>query len=133
MKLLAIAPEHVAEAWPLVSRYIEEACRRGPENDSADNMRERCEAGRFQLWLTGDQRGVIAAAVTGFLNEADRKVCLWLAVGGRDMSDWHALQDQIEAVAKAHGCVAMRSYSRPGMVRRMTDYRLKGVIMEKVI
>ena len=133
MKLVAIAAEDVEPAWLLAAKFIESACRRGPENDTAETMRAGCVDGRFQLWIAGDERGVVAAAVTGFLIGSDRKVCVWLAVGGRRMSDWHALQDHIEAVAKAHGCVAMRSYSRPGMVRRMTDYRLRGVIMEKAI
>ena len=133
MRLVAVSPDEVATVWPHVAAFIESACRRGPENDAADSMREGCETGRFQLWLTGDQDGVIAAAVTGYRTIHDRKTCVWLAVGGLRMRDWHALQEKIEAVAKAHGCVAMRSYSRPGMVRRMTDYRVKGVILEKAI
>lgn len=133
MRLIAVSPDALPEYWPGIEQFIEQACRKGPENETAERLREGCEDLRYHLWVVTDGNKSIGAMITGFLNEPGRKVCLWLAVGGVNFAVLEQYRETIESVARAHGCVAMRSYSRPGMRKRMPTYKPVGVIMEKAI
>jgi len=132
-RLVAVSPEAVASFWPGVEHFVSQACRKGPENELPERLREGCENGRYLLWVVEDDGASIGAMITGFLNEHDRRVGIWLAVGGVNFAVLERHRVTIETVAKAHGCVAMRSYSRPGMRKRMKSYRVAGLIMEKAL
>ena len=127
--LVPVRSEHVAAAWPLAEPFIRAACRRGPLPCDAEDLREACEEGRHQLWIYERDNEQVAAAVTGII--ADDGACVWIAMGG----DFRAAEGSIpmvEAWARSQGCVAMRSFSRVGMVERFgPEYRTKGVILER--
>jgi hypothetical protein len=129
MMLVPVRSEHIGAAWPLAEPFIRAACQRGPLPCDAEDLREACEQGVNQLWIVERNEEQVAAAVTGI--RSDDRTCIWLAMGG----DYYAaarFMPQIEDWAKDHGCLAMRSFSRPGMVKRFpAAYRVKGVIFEK--
>lgn len=129
MTLVPVCSEHIAAAWPIAEPFIRAACRRGPLPCDAEELREGCERGVNQLWIVERDAEQVAAAVTGI--RADDRACIWLAMGG-DFAEAARFMPQIEAWAAAHGCLKMRSFSRPGMLKRFpAAYRVKGVIFEK--
>lgn len=131
--LIPVRSEHVSVAWPLAEPHIRAACRRGPLPCDAEDLRDACEAGRHQLWIAECEAEVTGAAVTGVLNEPQGRVCVWIAMGGTYAALEFALP-LIEDWARDEGCIAMRSFSRVGMVRRVpSEYRAKGVILERML
>lgn len=136
MRLIPVRSEHVETVWPFIETYIHAACERGPDGGRARDLFDACVSGRNQLWVADDNGAFVAAVVTGIWTEQDGgKVCMWNAVGGLDMSAWHHFSEPIEQWARDHGCCAMRSFSRPGMKRRLEakGYHVKGYILEKAI
>lgn len=99
------------------------------KGDLIDGLRR----GNFQLWLVMAGTTVVALAITGISPEPGRKVCEWLVMGGRDFEEADRHRPQIERWAREQGCSAMRSFSRPGMRKRLTDYGVRGVILEKAL
>jgi GNAT superfamily N-acetyltransferase len=85
-------------------------------------------AGHSLLWLAvDDEARVHGAGVT----ELDGDVCVIAAWGSDDQGSCGPLLATIEQFAKAEGCKAVRIYGRAGWQRRLTEYRVKAIIMER--
>ena len=133
MRLVPISSDNVKNVWPHVSKFIESACDKGPDNLSPSELCVSCETMRHQLWVLISSNGPEAAAVTGIYDDGDVRRGEWVAFGGSGNA-WIEHMEPIEQWAKDQGCTAFRSYGRPGMTKRMpTEYRVKGIIFEKVL
>ena len=86
--------------------------------------------GNDLLWLAVEHEKIIAAAVTALLDG----VCIIVAMGGDDFSKFGLFcLSALEKFAKDEGCRAVRICGRPGWLRRLRDYRLKKIVIEKAI
>lgn len=132
-----VKPETVAQFWPLGEYFIKQACRRGPGRLIPDNLKASCEAGYSQYMVAMLGGECVAAAVTNVTTDwpSGHKVLEWTAIGAlkHRSAEWLALEQTIIDAAKAHGCMAMRSYSRRGMEHLLKSKGFKpvGVILEK--
>jgi hypothetical protein len=118
----------VSEIWPLADEFISAAARYGEY--SADELRTEAEGGTAQLWLAWSDH-CEAAAVTRVISTPNGDVCVIVALGGTDMARWFGLLDELEAGAKYIGCSTMRIFGRLGWERKLTDYKLARVILDK--
>ena len=131
MRLVPISADNVKNVWAYVAKFIEAACKKGPDNLSPNDLRVSCETSRHQLWVLISNNGAEAAAVTGIYDDDEVRRAEWIAFGGSG-DVWQEFMAPIEQWAKDQGCTAFRSYGRPGMTKRMpTEYRVKGIIFEK--
>ncbi len=129
-KLVCVDPERTYEVWPHVERFIKPAMVRTGEMFVSDIVRALA-ARRFLLWLAWDGKELCGAVVTELAETINGRVCVIVAMGGKDRKRWLHLLEQLEEYALLEGCRAMRLYGRKGWKRVLRDYRETRVVMEK--
>ncbi len=127
-KLLLISPEEVEELWILGEDFLRSAERYGEY--AATDLYEWVASGYAQLWLAWSDK-CEAAAVTRIIDTPQGRFCLIAALGGKIMSHWVGLKYGLELWAKQEGCIGMRLYGRYGWLRKLPDYALTRVILDK--
>jgi len=127
-ELIAIPSGEVAETWPLCAGFIESGLK-GSETTASD-LYDRCVSGDALLWFAWSDH-LEAAAVTAVIDTPTGWKCVVVSAGGKNMTRWLGLLDEIEAKAKENGCNGMRLYGRKGWMRMLKDYRLSRVILDK--
>lgn len=110
--------------------FIRAACIRGPGDLNADELFAKCVTGDHQLWLSIEDGQTVAACITALFIESDGMVCEFIAAGGKGIPGHVAA---VSAWAKTKGCKAVRLIGRRGWVRKLPDFPVKGVILEKAI
>ncbi len=86
---------------------------------------DRCEKDLAQLWRHGE-----LWAITEVRNGKDGRFLHILAMAGEYSRD---LVNEMETWAKSIGCVKSVFTGRKGWMRRVPDYKLKAVTLEKEI
>ena len=121
-------------AWPLVEAMIADACARAGLF-SAASVLKWLQADEMQLWLAGrvvDGKPVVdAVAVTEMLQFEFAKAFKVFLVTGNDLDRWLPHLAAMEAWAKEMGCTRVIHEARKGYARKLRDYRLTHVILEK--
>jgi hypothetical protein len=128
--LVCVDPARVREVWPQVAPLIAVAMRRGGLGELADIARSLA-GGAALLWLAWDGERIIAAAVTELALINGEKLCTILACGGAGFTRFGHLIGGLEHYARAERCVRMRICGRKGWARRLRDYAITRVIIEK--
>jgi GNAT superfamily N-acetyltransferase len=127
VRLIAVPPDRAGEFLPIAAGYIISAVERVGISD-AGAVLAAVSAGRALLWLAvDDDARVCGAGVT----ELDGDACVIVAWGSDDQERCAPLLATIEQFARDEGCKAVRIYGRAGWQRRLTEYRLKAIIMER--
>jgi hypothetical protein len=127
VKLIAVPPDRAGEFLPVASRYIIAAMDRVGVSD-AGAVIAAASAGRSLLWLAVDDDAKVCGAG---ITEMDGGACVIVAWGSEPGVSWASCLETIEAFARDEGCSAVRLYGRAGWQRRLADYRVKAVIMER--
>jgi hypothetical protein len=131
VNLICVPPWQAHDFLPLANRHIAAAIERVGLSDLQVTVSDVL-SGRSLLWLAVDDVGGIhGAGVTELQRERDGKVCVIVAWGADDQKQCAPLLEAIEQYAKDEGCSAVRLFGRTGWQRRLTDYRVKAVIMER--
>lgn len=131
MHCLCVDPAHVAKIWPMVTHLIREAMERG--GGDYTEVEAATLSGEKLLWLAVDEQAIWAAAVTGLHVEKAHKFCCIWACGGKERTRWLDMESLIEKYAKDEGCQSMRIYGRRGWAKEFPDYKLKQIMLEKVL
>ena len=128
--LVCVDPARVHEVWPHVAPLIARAMRRGGMGEVAAVERGLL-GGAALLWLAWDGEKILAAAVTELARHDGVKLCPIVACGGADFVRFGPLIAGLEHYARAEGCARVRICGRKGWARRLPDYSIKRVIIEK--
>lgn len=124
MRLHLVPPELVADAWPLAVGYIDAGCKAG-EGLTADECRRRIDADLGLLWLVMDGPRVAAALYTEFHDWSDGRRLVIEAMGGKRLSWFVHLLDELKAHAARFGCSHVVVTGRPGWRRVLAKHRPK--------
>jgi hypothetical protein len=131
VEIACVPPDKVALVWPRVSGLIFIAMKRG-DLAAFHPVEQNVLSGIAQLWLAVENRNdIIAAAITELHATEWRKVCVIVACGGKDMSRWIELIEEIEKFAKAEGCSRVRIVGRKGWERVLPAYRTRRIVLDK--
>ena len=125
--LQLIPTEHIGLCWRLGEEFIAKGCT---GDDTTESLREACMNGEAQLWFAWSDH-LEAALVTTVMDTPKGRVCLFLSFGGKDMSRWLGLLDEIETWAKKQGATITRTFGRKGWGRVLKDYRPRYYVYEK--
>jgi len=132
-----VKPDDVESQWHLGRYWIEAACKRGPGRIDPNALKAACASGASQYFVVLIDGECVGALVTTITIDwpTGHKTLEWTALGGKDREKWFELERIVIRAAREHGCMAMRSYSRPGMARvlKRRGYCVVGVILEKEI
>lgn len=128
--LVCVDPEKINEIWPHVEPLLKPAMVRSGEMFMADLLRSLCDK-RMLLWLAWDGAEIVGTCVTELSETINGRICVIVAMGGKDRKRWIHFTKQLEGFALAEKCRAMRLYGRRGWKRVLRDYRETRVILEK--
>jgi hypothetical protein len=129
---VCVDPALVPKIWPHVRGFIYDAIKRG-DLCQFTPVEQAVLSGRILLWCATDGKTIDAAAVTELAQTEWRKVCVIVACGGNHSARWLHLVETIEAFARAEKCSALRIYGRKGWARKLPNYTIRRVVLEKEI
>ena len=130
MKLICIPPDQVETFWPSTWKYILTALSNVGLTEVLD-IRKRLANAEALLWVATDGTCIAGAGVTELVTSYNQKICDIVAWS----TDSHnnALLKTIEDFARAEGCSKVRLIGRKGWAKRLPEFKLKAVIMEKAL
>jgi hypothetical protein len=123
----------------LAEPWIRKACDYEAEW-SVEEIAAGIHEGRFQLWVAwqcadnavGRPAAVIGAGVTRIsLNKRGERIGHDVIFASEDMGRVLPLLDRLEEFFREQGCVRMRISGRKGWARKLPDYRLAAVVLER--
>ncbi len=129
-QLFWVPPGNLAEVWPKVEPLIREAMRRGNLSRFSDVVQSLANGDAF-LWIACEGEDIVAAAVAAIHATEWRKVCLIVALGGKDRGKWLHFEPEIERWAREQNCSAMRIMGRKGWAKVLPQYRVTRIVLEK--
>ena len=131
-RLVCVDPCDVEKVWPKVEPLLRRAIERTQLSDF-DSCTSALFTGAHLLWMAIADDKIEAIATTELAKVGSRKICTIVACAGENRERWLPLIAGIEKFAKNEGCDAMRIYGRRGWKRVLDDYRIKYVVLEKVL
>lgn len=131
MALQKVELQHIAAVIPHVLDRLGAIVGRSGERYSIKSLIELIARGEFQLWVIGDEhiRGVVLTEL--FFAPSGKKVASIRAATGDAAEGWLHLLPELEQWAKSEGCHVVEAIARKGWARRLTDYKLTHVVLEK--
>lgn len=129
-RLICVAPEMVADVWPIVAKMIDDGYAATGEPTPADLM-VWLKAGKGQLWVSVFEGVIVAAMTTSIVIRRHGLALRMICCGGSGMALWKQCHRQIEEFAKAEGCDRVLSEGRPGWSRVLDGYKVTAVTLEK--
>ena len=129
--LICIPPTKVREVWPLVEGMIDAAY--AATDEITPDVRAWLLGEHGLLWIAARGDEVIAALTTSLVQKRSGLACRMVAAGGFDLDLWKDHHLQIEAYAKAEGCVKVYFEGRVGWMRVLPDYQPLRVAFEKEV
>lgn len=128
--LAAVPAGLVSEFWPRVASRLRAAYLR-TDLSHTDDLAADVLFGRALLWVAMRGEAIEAAAVTK-LGRTDRHlVCTITACGGGNMAGWLDHLAVIEHWARGEGCAKVRIFGRKGWLRKLKDYHVSNVVLER--
>ena len=132
MKLICVPPDRASEAMPLAKTHIEEALER-TDISKPEIVVEDILSGRALLWLAAEGTNVVGAGVTQLIEGRQGKICEIVAWGAHEQSKCAKLLGVIHKYASDEKCSLVRLIGRKGWAKRLPDYKIRALIMEKAI
>lgn len=87
--------------------------------------------GECQLWIIGDDQPCGIVVTELYFASSGAKVAAILGATGEGYKGWLHLISDLEAWAVAEGCVKLEAWARKGWARKLTDYKMTHVMLEK--
>lgn len=129
---ICVDPALVDQAWPVAKEMIRSAMARGGMC-SFSGVEHDVLAGHSLLWLAWDGTAILAAAVTRVDSMDACRTGTIVACGGSDFRRFGHLREQLERYFDAEGCAVSRIYGRKGWLKHYPDYKIRSVMMEKML
>jgi hypothetical protein len=131
--LQRIPGEHLARVWPLVEQWFVDVASRSRGEYTAPAMAKKITDGDWQLWVIWDGEVLAVGATELYFALSGDKYCGVRFLTGEHSYKWIHLMGEIEAWAKNEGCKKVQLIARKGWARRMPDYAMTHVMLEKDI
>lgn len=126
-----IPADKIDSVLPLVEAQIRSVCQRSRGLIEFKSTIAAFKDDALQLWIVWNG-GVMAVGATELSTCASGlKICTIRFLTGENSLDWlHTVAD-LEAWAKHQGCDRVVGYMRKGWAKRLSDYKLSHVYLEK--
>ena len=136
MRSTLVAPDTIGYIWPQVEKFIHSAFETEIGDDTEADVVAMLGRGEAQLWIAHNGAGIKAAAISRMaVMPNGKKVCFYVACGGKDIAEWEDCIDDIEKYAQKHGCDKARATGRPGWKKIFKErgYKEPFIVLEKVL
>ena len=129
-----IPPTWVNAAWGDCEPLLKPSFRRKLESYDLDDAKEKCLAGRWQLWAAHDEKKIIGAIFTAIAIEKKFNILHIFNMGGKRLGEWQEIAEkQLNIFARANGCKAIQAVMRKGLSRIIKDSEEDGTIYIKFL
>jgi len=126
-----IPRENIESVQPLIAEHLKSVVERSRGKLTPDEIVEAFISGKYQLWLIWNG-SLLAVGATELTKVASGlKICTIHFLTGENSLSWLHLIGDLEQWAKAQGCGLMKGYMRKGWAKRLPDYHLTHVSLEK--
>lgn len=130
--LVPVEPQRVGEAWPLVRKHLAEMAERSRGKILAEDIAQLSYEGRMQLWIVvDDSQSLLATGVTEMTEYPRAKVAKIVGMVGEHADRWVHHMADFENWARAQGCSSIMNIARKGWARKLPDYDLTHVVLER--
>jgi len=131
LTLRAVDAAYVAQTWPFVKGWIEEALTSSPEfpdwaaNYTVDHVQSFLTAGTCMLIVAIDDEGVLQGCCTvSFINYPIHRVAFITSIGGKLISNRDTFE-QLKRILQAYGATKIQGYGRESIVRLWKRYNFE--------
>ena len=128
MNIQPVDTSYIAQVWPLVKDYLEDALLEGndaPQWSDCYNLHHVQGFLSSGLWLllvaTDDEGKVHGAATVSFANYPMSRVAFITLIGGRLISNKDTFE-QLKVILKQRGATKVQGYGRESIVRLWKRY-----------
>lgn len=126
-----IPKERIDAVLPVVEKQLRAVVERARGALTPDEIIEAFRSGRYQLWVIWNGN-VLAVGATEIVAVASgMRLCLVHFLTGEHSLEWLHLLEELEAWAKSQGCSRMKGQMRKGWAKRLPDYHMTHVTLEK--
>lgn len=126
-----IPAENIDSVLPLIADKLRSICERSRGLIDFQATVDAFRSGNLQLWIVWDGSVMAVGATELQVMATGLKVCTIRFLTGENSLDWlHTLAD-LEAWAKHNGCHRVAGYMRKGWAKRLSDYKMSHVYLEK--
>ncbi len=134
MRATIVDRSNIDFIWSSVEGFIRSAFTKHSGDETEEDAKNLLAAGRAQLWIAHDGRGIRAAAITRLAVVPNgRRICFVMACGGEGVKEWASHLGDIEKFAKTNRCDAVRLSGRRGWRTVFPGYKEPFVILEKAL
>lgn len=130
--LVCVRPDLVPGLFHVAAPLLDKGYARADEVFPPETY-ERLLAGDWLLWLACEGTDILAAMITRLYVARSGKCCQILCCGGSRVAIWNHHMVEIEAYAKAEGCVKVIAEGRRGWLRVLDGFSSDWVKFEKVL
>jgi hypothetical protein len=118
----AVPANYVAQAWPLVEKYLADAVAWGGEDYTLEQVKVYVSSGQWLLVIAVDEQGVIhGAATVTFLNYPNDRIAFITFIGGKLISNKDTF-GQLKDLLKANGATKIQGAAREAIARLWSRY-----------
>ena len=113
----AVPANYVAQAWPLVEKYLADAVAWGGEDYTLEQVQVYLSQGSWSLLAAVDEQGVVhGAATVTFLNYPNDRIAFITFIGGKLISNKNTF-GQLKDLLKANGATKIQGAAREAIAR----------------
>lgn len=128
-----IPSEHIDQVLPITAELMSAVALRSRGKLTVQAMTDRFSRGEWDLWLVWDD-GLLAVGATAICIDDDGgKACEIAFWTGEHSTRWLHLLDELEKWAVAQDCIRFRGQMRKGWAKRLPDFHMTHVFLEKDI
>jgi hypothetical protein len=118
----AVPANYVAQAWPLVEKYLADAVAWGGEDYTLEQVQVYLSQGSWSLLAAVDEQGVVhGAATVTFLNYPNDRIAFITFIGGKLISNKNTF-GQLKDLLKANGATKIQGAAREAIARLWSRY-----------
>jgi hypothetical protein len=117
-----ISVQYIAQAWPLVEKYLSDAVAWGGGDYSLEQVQVYLSQGNWVLLAAVDEQGAVhGAATVTFLNYPNDRVAFITFIGGKLISNKDTF-GQLKDLLKANGATKIQGAARESIARLWSRY-----------
>ena len=133
--LIPVISTDVVSWWALAEPWVRSAVDEFALLETAESYKARCVERTAQLWLITDGHHTVGCGITEIYDTPKGLTCAVPVAAAVSMEHIGPALEEIEAWAKAEGCVRLQGYGRLGWVRALKPHgwRPRAVEIEKDI
>lgn len=132
-QLIELFYPDLPQAWPHIGPMIEMACEQSHGAFDAQSVVLGVRSGEYILLAVTDDEARLVCVLVCAVGRLPTGTTVFevLLAGGHSMKDWLPYEHKLDDFARARGCTRLRAIGRKSLLKRLPEWRLLGVMLER--